>query len=107
MSLNTRSRGYEFAEYEKEILFNRKNVGFVRYISHDGKLFSLDPSSFFRHEKNVNYYAESCDPPPENSFVEVKVLSEDIGYIRDRNDWCKDVLRKIESWKYYGGFRIT
>ena len=75
MSLQDRSRGYEFSEFEKELIFRRENTGLVQYISKDGKLFSLNPSLFFEPMKNEHFFAESCDPPPNNTFVEVEVSS--------------------------------
>ncbi|HUW85341.1 MAG TPA: hypothetical protein VMV55_00545, partial [Methanoregula sp.] len=85
MSLRDRSRGYEFSEFEKELIFRRENTGLVQYISKDGKLFSLNPSLFFEFMKNEHFYAESCDPPPNNTFVEVEVSSADPTYIQTQD----------------------
>lgn len=101
MSLKDRSRGYEFAEFEKEFLFHRENTGFVEYISEDGRLFFLNPSPCFDADKNLHYFAEVCNPPPNNSCIEVEVFEDDVEYIQTRDGWCKDVLKKIGSWKFF------
>ncbi|MEN6291605.1 MAG: hypothetical protein ABFD07_06265 [Methanobacterium sp.] len=101
MSLKDRSRGYEFAEFEKEILFHRENTGFVEYLTEDGTLFALNPSPFFNGNKNVHYHAKSCEPPQNHSCVEVEVLSEDVAYLPERNGWQKDVLKEIGDWKLF------
>ena len=99
MSLQDRSRGYEFSEFEKELIFRRKNTGIVQYIANDGKLFSLNPSLFFESMKNEHFFAESCDPPPNNTFVEVEVSSADLTYTQTQDGFRKDVFKKICGWK--------
>jgi len=99
MSLQDRSRGFEFSEFEKELIFRRENTGFVQYVSKDGKLFSLNPSPFFESMKNEHFFAESCDPPPNNTFIEVEVSSADFAYIQTHDDFRKNVLKKISGWK--------
>lgn len=101
MSLKDRSRGYEFAEFEKDLIFHRENTGFVEYLREDGKLFSLNPSPHFDGNKNLHYYAESCAPPPNHACVEVDVVSEDIAYIPKHDGWEKDILKQIGSWKLF------
>lgn len=107
MSLRDRSRGYEFSEFEKELIFRRENTGLVQYISKDGKLFSLNPSLFFEFMKNEHFYAESCDPPPNNTFVEVEVSSADPTYIQTQDGFRKDILKKICGWKPFNPSQIA
>ena len=107
MSLQDRSRGYEFSEFEKELIFRRENTGFVQYISKDGKLFSLNPSLFFESMKNEHFFAESCDPPPNNTFVEVEVSSADLTYTQTQDGFRKDVLKKICGWKPFDPRQIA
>ena len=101
MSLKDRSRGYEFAEFEKELIFHRENTGFVEHVSADGRLFSLNPSPYFDADKNLHYYAESCDPPPNHACIEVEVLLEDITHLQTRDGWQKDILKKVGSWNLF------
>ncbi len=99
MSLQDRSRGYEFAEFEKEFIFHRPNTGFVEYISGDGRLFSLNPSPCFKASKHLHYFAEACDPPSNNVCVEVEVSSEDVVYQQNWDGWYKNVLKRVSGWK--------
>jgi len=101
MSLNDRSWGYEFAEFEKEFLFHRKNTGFVEHISKDGRLFSLNPSPCFDTTKNLHYFVETYPPPENNSCIEVEVIADDVAYIPTRDGWTKDVLKKVGSWRSF------
>jgi hypothetical protein len=107
MSLQDRSRGFEFSEFEKELIFNRENTGFVQYVSKDGKLFSLNPSPFFESMKNEHFFAESCDPPPNKTFIEVEVSSSDVAYIQTHDSFRKDVLKKISGWKPFDPRQIS
>jgi hypothetical protein len=107
MSLQDRSRGYEFSEFEKELIFRRENTGLVQYISKDGKLFSLNPSLFFEPMKNEHFFAESCDPPPNNTFVEVEVSSADPTYTQTHDGFRKDILKNICGWKPFDPSQIA
>jgi len=107
MLLQDRSRGYEFSEFEKELIFRRENTGLVQYISKDGKLFSLNPSPFFESMKNEHFFAESCDPPPNNTFVEVEVSSSDYAYSQTHDGFRKDVLKKIGGWKPFNPSQLS
>jgi hypothetical protein len=49
--------------------------------------------------KNEHFFAESCDPPPNNTFIEVEVSSADFAYIQTHDDFRKNVLKKISGWK--------
>jgi hypothetical protein len=101
MSLQDRSQGYEFSELERELIFIRQNVGFVRYLTEDGRLFSLNPSPWFESRKKIHYFAQSCNPPPNNACVEVEVGSEDEVLGRNQDGLYLDVLRYICGWKLF------
>jgi hypothetical protein len=106
MSLKDRSRGYEFGEFEKEFIFYRENTGFVEHVSEDGRLFSLNPSPFFDANKNLHYYSDSCDSPPNHACIEVEVFDEHITHLQTREGWQKDILKKISSWKPFNFQRL-
>jgi len=101
MSLQDRSRGNEFSVLEKEFIFSRQNVGFVKYLTEDGRLFSLNPSPWFESLKNIHYFAESCNPPPTNACVEVEVSHDDEVLQRNQNGLYVDILRYICGWKLF------
>lgn len=101
MSLKDRSRGYEFAEFEKELIFHRENTGFVEYLSADGRRFSLNPSPYFDADKNLQYSVESCNPPPNHACIEVEVILDDIQHLPTRDGWQKEILKKVGSWKLF------
>jgi len=107
MSLQDRSRGYEFSEFEKELMFRRENTGLVQYISKDGKLFSLNPSPFFESVKHEHFFAESCDPPPNTTFVEVEVSSSDLTYTQTQDGFCKNVVKKICGWNPFDPLQVV
>ena len=96
MSLKNSHHGYRFAEYEKELIFHRRNTGLVQYKSTDGRVFSLNISKNFDTLKDEIFYAPL--PPTENTYIEVEVESEDIAQIRDGEGWKKHVLKKICGW---------
>jgi hypothetical protein len=96
MSLFERWRGCELSVLEKELIFNKDNTGFVRYDTKDGKYFFLHPSPFLNSPKNEIFFAESCQPPAEHTFVEVEVASEN--HVLVEKDEAVTV-KSISSWK--------
>jgi len=102
MSLKDRSRGYEFAEFEREFLFYRKDTGFVEYVSREHRLFSLKPSPCFDADKHLHYIAtESCDLPQEGDCIEVKVTETDEQFMSSGKGIYKHTLKKIGGWKSF------
>lgn len=107
MSLRNRSRGYEFAELEKELIFHRENTGFVEYISKDGHLFFLHPSPFYKSLRNEIFLAEFCQPPEEHTFIEVTVESIESQFSTTPDGYEKSVLKKVHSWKPFDPDQIA
>lgn len=97
MSLYDRWQGSELSVLERELIFNRDNTGFVEYDTKDGKYFFLHPSPFLNSPKKEIFYADSCDPPNEHTFVEVKIESEE--ECRVKNSQERITLKSIRSWK--------
>lgn len=97
MSLYDRWQGSELSVLEKELIFNRDNAGFVQYDTKDGKYFYLHPSPFLNSPKREIFYAESCDPPVEHTFVEVEIESEREFPLNGSQD--RITVKTISGWK--------
>jgi hypothetical protein len=102
MVLKDRPYGYQQAEIEKILLYERSDIGFVRPASKDPRIFYLDPSPFLRTNKEEIYIALSCPPPTKGDLVEVtvadieeEILSENIGTNLFRTFYKKT----ISNWK--------
>ena len=108
MVLSSRWQGVDFSNVEREFLFNKKNSGYVQYLSPDGRLFLLQPSPSFKNENGEYFFAESCNPPPQNSFIETDVESESFSVPKlTTNGWERTVLKKISGWKLIDIDRIA
>jgi hypothetical protein len=101
MAIISRSWGYELSELEKELVFHKKNTGFVEYITTDGLLFFLHPSPFFKSPRNEIFSAESCRPPAEHTFIEVSVESVEEKVVQTSDGFERNFLKKINGWKAF------
>lgn len=98
MSLTQRMFGYSFSEIEKDLIFRRKDTGFVRYLTRDGTLFYLDPSPFFRTQKR-EVYAALCPSPPERSLIKVAVSDTKEDITKDASGYNRLIIKCAGSWE--------
>jgi hypothetical protein len=98
MSLTRRMYGYSFSEIEKELIFRRKDTGFVRYLTKDGNLFYLDPSPFFKMQKR-EVYAALCPPPPERTLIKVAVSDIKENITKDTSGYYRLLIKCASSWE--------
>ena len=97
MALKDRIYGYTLSDIERELIFQRENVGFVRPIHSSGQIFYLDPSPFLKTPKREVYVSPS--PPPEGKLIEVKVESETVERYRDSAGPYNLLIKQIGDWK--------
>lgn len=98
MSLTQRIYGYSFSEIEKDLLFKKKDTGFVRYLTKDGTLFYLDPSPFFKMQKR-EVYAALCPSPPERCLIKVKVSDTKENITKDASGYYRLIIKCASSWE--------
>jgi len=97
MALKDRMYGHTLSDIERELIFRRENVGFVRSIHSSGLIFYLDPSPFLRTPKREVYVSPS--PPPEGKLIEVKVENETVDRYRDSAGPYNLLIKQISGWK--------
>jgi hypothetical protein len=90
--------GYSFSEIEKDLLFRRKDTGFVRYLTKDGSLFYLDPSPFFKTQKR-EVYAALCPSPPERTLVKVAVSDIKENITKDSSGYYRLIIKCASAWE--------
>lgn len=103
MSLNGRSYGYEFAGYERNLLFDPdgkfKNTGFVRYANKQKGEFFLDPSPNFKTPKDEIYILKGCkEKPPANQLIEAVVSETEYKYVPINKKCYKITLKYVSGW---------
>lgn len=104
MSLNDRSYGYEFAGYERNLLFDLdskfKNTGFVRYASKQRGEFFLDPSPNYKTQKDEIYILNGCkEKPPANQLIEAVVSETEYKHVPiNKLQYCKITLKYVSGW---------
>jgi len=97
MTLKTRVYGHSLSSIEKELIFSRKDTGFVRSIHPSGALFYLDPSPFIQTPKREVYIAH-CPPPDNGALIEASVSEEKEDLMKDRVGYYTLTVKYVDSW---------
>lgn len=71
--LKERTFGYEFSGSEHKLIFEKENIGYVRYKNKAAKIFYLDPSPYYNDPRNQIYTVKSGSLPPDGQLIEVNV----------------------------------
>ncbi len=113
-SLGERYNGYQFAQIERALIFDRQDTGFVRPIEGQPWLFYLDPSPFLPTPREEIYVAPYGSPPAAGDLVEVTVENEKPDTINGKlynvkiiNSWkCIDPTTIIPSRKLIDPYEL-
>jgi len=90
--------GYSLSSIEKELIFRRKDTGYVRPIHSTGQVFYLDPSPFLKTPKRDLYYATF--PPPGGALIQASVDEVRDEIYRDKSGYYRLTVKTIENWKF-------
>lgn len=78
--LQERTHGYEFSGAEYKLLFERENLGYVRFRNQNLGVFYLDPSPFLKDPSNVIYAVKTGEIPPKRTLIRVTVAETSTDY---------------------------
>jgi len=104
MSLNDRTYGYEFAGYERNLLFDPdgkfKDTGFVRYANKQKGIFFLDPSLNFKTLKEEVYILkQGTEKPPADKLIEAVVSETEYKHVPvNPQKYCKITYKYVSGW---------
>ncbi|RLI81670.1 hypothetical protein DRP04_05630 [Archaeoglobales archaeon] len=91
--------GYELAEIEKELIFEKENTGYVRWEDRKHGIACLDPSPFLKTTK-FEYYVFQCEYPKEGMLIEAEI--DQVREILDKDK--EGVMRRFQV-KFVTGWR--
>jgi hypothetical protein len=99
MTLKNRMYGHDLSTIEKELIFSRKDTGFVRPIHSSGAVFCLDPSPFLQTPKRDVYVAH-CPPPKQGTLINVSVSAVKEEILKDRAGYYTLVIHDVDAWSH-------
>ncbi|WP_407282324.1 hypothetical protein V7O61_06820 [Methanolobus sp. WCC1] len=99
MGIENRYRGFELASLEKELLFNRENIGFVKINKRTKSFFQLTASPFLENKKEEIFVPLNCPMPPDGKLIEVSVAKTEDQIFGKINNLSKIIIKYIDSWK--------
>ncbi|HHV24228.1 MAG: hypothetical protein PHG79_01545 [Methanosarcina sp.] len=71
--LKERTFGYELSGSEHKLIFEKEDIGYVRYKNKAAGIFYLDPSPYYNDPRSQIYVIKSGTLPPKGQLIEVKV----------------------------------
>ncbi|MCD4784711.1 MAG: hypothetical protein K8T10_12895 [Candidatus Eremiobacteraeota bacterium] len=98
-SLKNREFGYQFSGTEYKLIFEKENIGFVRFFGRSTKIFYLDPSRFLNSPKSELYILENCSSPKKGELIEVSVLQVDTKMLENNGYFSKQIIKYVSNWK--------
>lgn len=99
MNLRKREFGNELSGIEYKFIFEKENIGFVRFIDKENITFCLDPSPFLDTHKQEVYVLKNCSPPKNGALIEVRVSETDKKVIEVKNGYISYSIKYVHSWK--------
>ncbi|AKB46005.1 hypothetical protein MSKOL_0228 [Methanosarcina sp. Kolksee] len=104
--LKDRSRGYEFAASEYNLIFRMENTGYVRYKDKEKGIFYLDPSPYYNDPKSQIYAVKSGEFPPKDRLIEVTVTETETFYELKGQELDPVLVKYTIGWKYINPNKI-
>lgn len=98
-SLKNREFGFELSGTEYTLIFEKENIGFVRFDSKAKMHFYLDPSPFFESPKREVYVLENCVPPNNGDLIEVITLESDSFIDGSYGNYQRTKIKYVHNWK--------
>jgi hypothetical protein len=104
--LKDRSRGYEFAASEYNLIFKMENTGYVRYKDKGTGIFYLDPSPYYNDPRSQIYVVKSGEFPPKDKLIEVTVTETETFYELKGQEIDPVLVKYVIGWKYINPNKI-
>jgi len=99
-SLNKRDRGFEFSGTEYTLIFEKDNIGFVRFDCRSKNKFYLDPSPFLKTPKNEIYVLENikCTYPENGDLIEVITTESESVINGSYGAFKRTKIKYVHNW---------
>ena len=97
--LRNREYGYQLSGIEYSLIFEKDNIGFVRFVDRSEQLFYLDPSPFINAPKLELFVLENCSSPKRGELIEVTVSETDSKICKDKDAYSKIDIKFVRDWK--------
>lgn len=97
--LRNRYWGFELSGVEYKLIFEKENMGFVRFANKNKDIFYLDPSPFLNTVKPEIYVLEKCPVPPAGKLIEAIVRETEDKYNLNKTVVEKTLVKYVIDWK--------
>lgn len=99
MTLSNREWGYQLSGIEYSLIFEKEDMGFVRFADRSQKLFYLDPSPFLDTVKPELYVLENGVSPKRGELIEVTVSQTDSEVILEKDVYKRMKYKFVKDWQ--------
>ncbi|QIB90117.1 hypothetical protein FQU78_02775 [Methanosarcina mazei] len=101
--LKNRMYGYELSGSEYQLIFEKDNMGCVRYTDKKNGIFCLDPSPFLNTPRNEIYVIKdrrTCDLPPKGDLIETTVSETERFDNVVNNEIHSIMINYVSGWQF-------
>ncbi|OEU41199.1 hypothetical protein BGV40_16315 [Methanosarcina sp. Ant1] len=102
VSLKNRMYGFELSGSEYQLIFEKDNMGYVRYTDKKNGIFCLDPSPFLNTPHNEIYAIKdrrTCDLPPKGQLIEATVSETERLDDLVNNEIYSTMVNYVSGWQ--------
>lgn len=97
--IKKRTYGYQLSGCERTLIFEKEDIGYVRYRDARRSIFYLDPSPFLETVEKVDYFVKAGSKPPKGQLIEV-IVTETEPYYEIVNGYPeKRLIKYIIGWQ--------
>jgi hypothetical protein len=93
-----RTYGYEFSGSEYKLIFEKENMGYVRYKNKNAGIFYLDPSPYYNDPISQVYAVKSGDFPPKGQLIEVTVSETETFHELVQGELQSTLIKYVMGW---------
>lgn len=98
-ALKDRYWGFELSGVEYKLIFEKEDMGFVRFANKNKDIFFLDPSPFLNTTKPEIYVLKNCPVPPGGKLIEAIVRETENKYNFNGSIVEKTLVKYVIDWK--------
>lgn len=98
--LRNRMYGFEMSGGEYQLIFEKENMGYVRFMDKVKGIFYLDPSPFLNTPYDEVYSIKAGSIPPKGQLISATVSESERKYIQIKNGVKAITIKYITGWAF-------
>ncbi|KKH92889.1 hypothetical protein EO95_09430 [Methanosarcina sp. 1.H.T.1A.1] len=98
--LRDRMYGFEMSGGEYQLIFEKENMGYVRFMDKTKGIFYLDPSPFLNTPYDEVYFIKAGPVPPKGQLISATVSESEKKYTQINNGVKAVTIKYVVGWTF-------